>query len=125
MFDGDRFVGSIAGENISWITKERTFAPTGGIGLDVDLLKERWTFKIDAFDFRTNIWPRLRIYSTVQFYRNMFLLAGVDDVINSRPPGGQGSFGRDYYVGAQLMFNDEDLKSLLAVGGSAIGNALK
>ncbi|HNI58464.1 MAG TPA: MlaD family protein, partial [Pseudomonadota bacterium] len=98
---------------------------TGGIGLDVDLLKERWTFKIDAFDFRTNIWPRLRIYSTVQFYRNMFLLAGVDDVINSRPPGGQGSFGRDYYVGAQLMFNDEDLKSLLAVGGSAMGNALK
>ena len=53
------------------------------------------------------------------------VLAGVDDVINSRPPGGQGSFGRDYYVGAQLMFNDEDLKSLLAVGGSAMGNALK
>ena len=32
MFDGDKFAGSIAGENISWITKERTFAPTGGPG---------------------------------------------------------------------------------------------
>jgi hypothetical protein len=36
-----------------------------------------------------------------------------------------GPFGRDYFVGAQLMFNDEDLKSLLAVGGSAIGSALR
>ncbi len=98
---------------------------TGGLGMDIDLLKERLTFKIDAFDFRTNIWPRLRIYSTVQFYRNMYVLAGVDDVINDRPPGGQGSFGRDFYVGGQIMFNDEDLKSLLAVGGSAIGTAVR
>ncbi len=98
---------------------------TGGFGFDIDLLKERLTFKVDAFDFRTNIWPRLRIYSTVQFYRNMYVLAGVDDVINDRPPGGQGSFGRDFYVGGQIMFNDEDLKSILAVGGSAIGGAAR
>jgi hypothetical protein len=32
-----------------------------------------------------------------------------------------GGIGRDYFVGAQLRFNDEDLKSLLLVGGSAIG----
>jgi hypothetical protein len=61
----------------------------------------------------------------VQFYRNMYVLAGIDDAINSRPPGGQGSFGRDFYVGGQIMFNDEDLKSLLAVGGSAVGTALR
>ena len=94
---------------------------TGGAGADVDLLKERLTFKFDVFDFRTNIWPRLRIYTTLQFYKNMYLMAGVDDVINSRPATGVGAVGRDYFVGAQLMFNDEDLKSLLAVGGSALG----
>ena len=98
---------------------------SGGFGFDVDLLKKRLTLKVDAFDFRSNLWPRLRIYSTVQFYRNLYILGGVDDVINDRPPGGQGSFGRDYYVGGQLMFNDDDLKSILAVGGSAIGNALR
>lgn len=94
---------------------------TGGAGADVDLLKERLTFKFDVFDFRSNIWPRLRIYTTLQFYKNMYLMAGVDDVINSRPATGVGAVGRDYFVGAQLMFNDEDLKSLLAVGGSALG----
>lgn len=98
---------------------------TGGVGMDIDLLKERLTFRMDAFDFRSNMWPRLRIYSTVEFYRHLYLLAGIDDAINERPPGGQGSFGRDYFVGAQLLFNDEDLKSLLAIGGSALGNAAR
>ena len=98
---------------------------SGGVGMDIDMFKERWTFRVDVFDFRTNIWPRLRVYTTVEFYRHLYLLAGIDDAINDRPPGGQGSFGRDYFVGAQLLFNDEDLKSLLAVGGSAIGNAMR
>jgi hypothetical protein len=59
------------------------------------------------------------------FWRNLYVLAGVDDIINDRPPGALGSIGRDYYVGAQLMFNDEDLKALLAIGGSALGGAAK
>lgn len=96
---------------------------TGGIGADIDLLKERLTVKLDLFDFRSNTWPRLRILSTVQFYKNLFVMAGIDDVINNRPPGDASLVGRDYYVGAQLMFNDEDLKALLAVGGSALGGA--
>lgn len=99
---------------------------TGGIGADIDLFKERWTFKFDLFDFRSNIWPRLRIYSTLRFYRNLFLVGGIDDIINGMPPGGDSNaVGRDYFVGGQLMFNDEDLKALLAVGGSALGAAAK
>jgi phospholipid/cholesterol/gamma-HCH transport system substrate-binding protein len=98
---------------------------TGGIGADIDLFRERWTFKIDLFDFRSNVWPRLRVFTTLRFYRNLYLLGGVDDIINNTPPGGEGSVGRDYYFGGQLMFNDEDLKALLAVGGSALGSAAK
>ena len=98
---------------------------TGGIGADMDLFKERLTVKVDLFDFRSNVWPRLRFHAAVQFYRNLFVLAGVDDVINNRPPGGFGATGRDYYVGGQLMFNDEDLKALLAIGGSALGGLTK
>ena len=98
---------------------------TGGFGADFDLFRERLTIKADVFDFRSNVWPRLRIYSTLQFYRNMFVLAGVDDIINNRAPGGYGSTGRDYYVGAQLMFNDEDLKALLAIGGRALSGAAR
>ncbi|MDW8283947.1 MAG: MlaD family protein [Myxococcales bacterium] len=98
---------------------------TGGIGGDFDLLYDRLSIKVDLFDFRSNVLPRLRIFSTLMFYRNMFLLAGIDDIMNDRAPGGYGSTGRDYYVGAQLMFNDEDLKALLAIGGGAIAGATR
>ncbi len=99
---------------------------TGGIGADVDLFKERWTFKFDLFDFRSNKWPRLRIYSTIRFYRNLYIMGGIDDIINDLPPGGDiNPVGRDFFVGGQLMFNDADLKALLAVGGSALGAAAK
>lgn len=99
---------------------------TGGIGLDIDVLKERLTLRVDLFDFRGNEAPRLRLMGTVQFYKNMYVMGGVDDVINEHAPkDGSSAVGRDYYVGAQLLFNDEDLKALLAVGGSAISAAAR
>jgi phospholipid/cholesterol/gamma-HCH transport system substrate-binding protein len=98
---------------------------TGGIGFDMDFLRERFTVKTDLFDFSTNIWPRLRVYGTLNFWRNLYVLGGVDDILNGQPPSALGSVGRDYYLGAQLMFNDEDLKALLAVGGSALSGAAK
>jgi phospholipid/cholesterol/gamma-HCH transport system substrate-binding protein len=96
---------------------------TGGIGADVDIFRERFTVKVDAFDFRTNIWPRLRVNGSIMFWRNVYVIGGVDDILNDRPPGALGSVARDYYLGAQLMFNDEDLKALLAIGGSALSGA--
>jgi phospholipid/cholesterol/gamma-HCH transport system substrate-binding protein len=98
---------------------------TGGIGFDMDILRERWTFKVDLFDFRSNIWPRLRVFSTLRFYRNLYVMGGVDDIINDRPPGGDSAVGRDYFLGGQLLFTDEDLKALLAIGGSALGGIAK
>jgi len=61
----------------------------------------------------------------LNFWRNLYVLGGVDDILNGQPPSALGSVGRDYYLGAQLMFNDEDLKALLAVGGSALSGAAK
>ena len=72
-----------------------------------------------------DVLPRLRIWSLVQPYRNLYLIGGVDDILNDRPPGVLGNTGRDFYFGGQLMFNDEDLKALLAVAGSALGGAGK
>ena len=51
--------------------------------------------------------------------RTLYVVAGVDDLINfaRAHPGAGGGF--DWFLGAQLTFNDEDLKSLLllAAGG--------
>jgi hypothetical protein len=37
----------------------------------------------------------------------------------------QSGGGFDWFLGGQLVFNDEDLKSMLLVGGSAASGATK
>ena len=100
---------------------------TGGIGMDIDLpisLASGWfrTLQIqsDLFDFRTNIYPRLKILAALEFFRHVWIVGGVDDVLNGRGPGAGSITGRDYFIGAQLTFNDDDLKGLLTIGGAAL-----
>jgi hypothetical protein len=51
------------------------------------------------------------------------MLGGIDDFINfTRARAGAGG-GFDWFLGAQLTFNDEDLKSLLLFGGGAAAGA--
>ena len=93
---------------------------TGGAGVDLHLLNNKLQFNADLFDFSANIFPRVKIGLMWEFYRRMFIIAGIDDLMNERPKTGAGG-GRDFYIGAQVRFTDEDLKSLLMIGGSAIG----
>jgi hypothetical protein len=49
----------------------------------------------------------------------VYLVGGVDDVLNYvRTQGTAGGFF-DWFLGAQLVFNDEDLKSLLCSAAAA------
>ena len=87
-------------------------------------LASRWmrtlTFNLDLFDFRTNIYPRFKILAALEFYKHIWIVGGVDDVFNGRGPGAGVSTGRDYFFGAQLTFNDDDIRALLTIGGAAI-----
>jgi phospholipid/cholesterol/gamma-HCH transport system substrate-binding protein len=40
-----------------------------------------------------------------QFINHLWLLGGMDDILSGNR--------RDYFVGLQLLFNDEDLKAIL------------
>ncbi len=100
---------------------------TGGLGLDVDIpmtMTSRWFRNLrvtaDIFDFRTNTYPRLKLMAALEFFKHMWILGGVDDVINNRGPGVGNLTGRDYFFGVMLSFNDEDLRGLLALGGAAL-----
>jgi phospholipid/cholesterol/gamma-HCH transport system substrate-binding protein len=97
---------------------------TGGIGVDLAFFRDRIQLQTDLFDFAANAWPRLKLLAAWEFFRRLYVVGGIDDVINSRPQDGSGG-GRDYFIGAQVRFNDEDLKGLLLVGGAAIGAAAK
>jgi phospholipid/cholesterol/gamma-HCH transport system substrate-binding protein len=98
---------------------------TGGAGLDIHLFDGRLTLSTDIFDTQSNSHPRFQARAILAVYkRYVSLVGGIDDPFNYRPSAGAGGFF-DTFFGAQLQFNDEDLKSLLLFGGSAIGSASK
>ncbi|MEZ4229016.1 MAG: hypothetical protein R3B89_07625 [Polyangiaceae bacterium] len=78
---------------------------TGGVGLDLALFDDRFELRQDLFGFGEVIRPRWRIGLGYEFITRLWLMGGVDDLLNPDR--------RDYFVGLNLMFNDEDLKSIL------------
>jgi phospholipid/cholesterol/gamma-HCH transport system substrate-binding protein len=96
---------------------------TGGLGGDLYLLEDRLSLHVDIFDTRTNLNPRARAAAWLSIWRPLTIVAGVDDFFNfSRARLGAGG-GFDWFVGAQLTFNDEDLKTLLLFGGGAVSSS--
>jgi len=100
---------------------------TGGFGADLYLFDDRLMLSVDAFDMRSNQYPRVVGRASFAVYKRMVYVAvGVDDVLNYyKTQGAAGGFF-DAFFGLQLVFNDEDLKSLLLFGGgSAASSASK
>jgi phospholipid/cholesterol/gamma-HCH transport system substrate-binding protein len=97
---------------------------TGGIAGDLYLMRDRLLLSVDVFDAKVNQYPRVK--STLAYaiwQRNLFLIAGADDIVNySRARAGAGALF-DWFAGLQLTFNDEDLRSLLLFGGGAAAGA--
>jgi phospholipid/cholesterol/gamma-HCH transport system substrate-binding protein len=78
---------------------------TGGIGLDLLLFQDRFEVRQDLFGFGEIVLPRWRVSLGYEFVHRLWLIGGVDDILSDSR--------RDYFVGAQLKFNDEDLKTIL------------
>jgi phospholipid/cholesterol/gamma-HCH transport system substrate-binding protein len=138
--DKIRFTFQFA-KRFSWVTLRYGIKEsTGGIGADVDL---NWfdrdiRLSIDAFDASFDDSPRVKLTAAFELFRHLYILGGVDELLNdpSTLPIVKGAsdvptqfnefrFGRDYFIGGMLRFNDEDLAALLTVGGSAIAGASK
>jgi phospholipid/cholesterol/gamma-HCH transport system substrate-binding protein len=84
---------------------------TGGVGLDLHLLQDRFELSQDLFGFGEEVQPRYRVTIAYQFIHRLWLLGGVDHVFESDL--------RDYFLGLQLRFTDEDLKTILPFAGGA------
>jgi phospholipid/cholesterol/gamma-HCH transport system substrate-binding protein len=98
---------------------------TGGVGLDLHLWQDHLLLSVDLFDTLYNKYPRLQTRASWSpFQRTLYIVGGLDDILNNRLPS-QGGGGRDWFLGAQLVFNDEDLKALLLFGGGAASGATK
>ena len=86
---------------------------TGGLGIDLHLLDDSLEFTTDAFAVGEQSYPRLRTRLAYEVVQRFWILGGIDDVLND---------SSDFFMGAMLRFNDEDLKSILPfVGGASAG----
>jgi phospholipid/cholesterol/gamma-HCH transport system substrate-binding protein len=88
---------------------------TGGIGLDLHLLQNRFELTQDLFAFGEQIVPRYRVFIAYEFIKRLWLIGGVDNIFLPDQ--------RDYFLGLQLRFNDTDLKSILPFAGGATAAA--
>ncbi len=86
----------------------------GGAGLDYHLFKDKLVLSAEVFDFsRPGDRAHMRAYGTIYLYKHLLLTGGADDVLTKNG-------ARNYFFGAGLRFNDEDLKALATtLAGSA------
>ncbi len=138
--DSVRFTFQFA-KRFDWLTLRYGIKEsTGGIGADANfsLFHRDLKLSIDAFDATFDQLPRVKLTMAYELFRNLYILGGVDELLNKPQYLDivQGAsdvpiqfdkfrYGRDYFMGAMLKFNDEDLSALLAVGGSAISGVAK
>lgn len=86
---------------------------TGGFQVDYPLLPDKLWLSMEAFDFdRTDdLNPHLRFFGRWQVHRNVYLMGGYDDFLES---------DRDsFFLGGGITWNDDDLKALLGPAVSA------
>ncbi len=87
---------------------------TGGLGLDLHLLQNRFEVSQDLFGFGEEVQPRYRVWVGYEFIHRLWLLGGSDHLFLPNR--------RDYFLGLQLRFTDDDLKTILPFAGvSGIG----
>lgn len=93
------------------------FESTGGLASDLYLFSDRLRFSVEAFDWKTKNNPERRVahmksYATVTFFNHLYALGGIDDITRLDPKTGQRDPKTNYFLGAGLSFNDQDLKAV-------------
>ena len=108
--------------------KDSTF----GIGADMLFLDGRLKVSTDVFgSFQRT--PRVKVSGALEVFRSVYVLGGIDDALNKPgylqiESGGTPvpqqfksvRYGRDYFLGTMLIFNDADISTLLRVYGALL-----
>ncbi|HEY4717058.1 MAG TPA: MlaD family protein [bacterium] len=85
---------------------------SGGLGMDLHFLKDAGALSVEAFDFSRDTNPYLKSLLSMRFLKYFFVSGGVNDFINYQR-------GPMYFFGGGLSFEDEDLKSIIGIAGTA------
>lgn len=82
---------------------------SGGLGVDMNFLDDRLELNTDVFQIGVETFPRIRQRVAFEVVRRFWVLAGVDDALNTD--------NVDFFLGLQLRFDDDDLKGILPFAG--------
>ncbi len=108
-----KFSAQLAKKFYDFTVRGGIIESTGGVGLDYD--KGPLGLHFSAFDLSTRFdqRPHLKLFGDVNITDNFYLLGGADDMLkeNDRP---------DWFVGAGFRMADDDVKSVIGLGGSAL-----
>ena len=100
------------------------FETTGGFAGDLFFFDDRVRFTVEAFDWRRrNLLRRtahVKAYMSVLFFKHIYGLIGVDDITRLDPDTGKVNKKPNYFVGAGLNFDDEDLKAIFGTAALAL-----
>jgi phospholipid/cholesterol/gamma-HCH transport system substrate-binding protein len=101
------------------------FETTGGLAGDLYLFNDRFRLTVEAYEWDTTDktirrTAHVKAYASVLFYNHIYVLAGVDDPTRTDPETGKANKELNYFVGAGLNFNDEDLKAIFGTAALAL-----
>jgi phospholipid/cholesterol/gamma-HCH transport system substrate-binding protein len=108
-FTNDLKFTALVAKRFSGLTiKGGVMESTGGVGADYEVIRDRLTVGLDAFDFgrKRGQHPHLKAYGNYDIVKNLFITGGVDDILNSE------NDLRTFFFGFGIKFADEDLKTL-------------
>jgi len=80
----------------------------GGMGLEYDVVKDRFSVGADIFDFnRPDNRAHLKLYGNYDIVKNLFITGGADDILSRYTQF------RTFFIGFGIKFPDDDLKTVI------------
>ncbi len=103
-----KFTALVAKRFSSLTVRGGVLESTGGLGVDYELVKDRLSVGLDAFDFtRKDANAHLKVFTNYDILKNLYITGGVDDILNNNKDF------RTIFLGFGIKFADEDLKTVI------------
>ncbi|SMF21355.1 MlaD family protein [Pseudobacteriovorax antillogorgiicola] len=102
------------------------FDSTGGVAGDLYFFRDRLRVSLEVYDFadkdsEVRELAHVKAYANILFFDHIYAMMGIDDPTRIDPETGSVNKELNYFFGAGLTFNDQDLKSLFGMAAIATG----
>jgi len=99
----------------NWRLRGGIIESRGGVGLDY--MNGPLSAGTSVWDFGSNDGrtPQVKVYGNLNVTKSLYLTGGGNDLLNSTQ-------SRSWIVGAGVKVSDDDVKGLLGLGASTVGN---